>query len=656
MPTHTTYCRICEAACGLLVDQDSQGRLTALRPDPDHPTSAGYACKKGVRFLDVASHPTRLLRPRRRGGGDAGWDEALDDVARRLQAVIDAHGPDAVALYTGNPLAFSFLGTLASQQLAQALGTRNVYSAGSQDANNKFAAGQLMHGSPLLAPVPDLEHADLAIMLGTNPAVSLSSFVHLPGGTRVIDALIARGGHVVWVDPRRTESARRWGEHLPIRPGTDVVLLLALIDRFRGARQADGAVEGLEPLLTLAARYPLERAAAVTGIPEEDIVALGDRIAASPSTTFHLSTGVNMGGFGTLAVVALQGLAWLTGNLDRRGGLVFAPLAAPFARLARALGVGKARRGSRIGGFAPTIDTLPGAVLADEILTPGPGQIRALVVMAGDPLRSIPGEARLREALGSLDLLVTIDLFENATGRLAHWCLPTTSWLERWDVATTTIPLQTSSLVQVAGPVTSPPGDTRTEPWIIGGLLQRLGHRVAGAGLRLPLDRWLPARGYGLRLGRVKPGSYLGRGPMTPGHRVRFWDPLLDAEARRLEEQVTTEGGFLLIGRRQKLAHNSWLHGGERATPAAPVAFLAAEDLRRLGVPPGGRIELTTAAGSAVIDAAAEEGMRPGVVCIPHGLDALNVNALIPSGVAAVEPASGQHHMTGVPVQIRAAG
>lgn len=649
----TTYCRICEAACGLIVDVDAAGRPSGLRPDPDHPTSAGYVCKKGVRFVEVASHPERLLRPRQRDA-DVPWDAALDDVARRLRTILEAHGPDAVALYTGNPLGFSFLGTLAAQRFAQSLGTRNVFSAGSQDANNKFAAGQLMHGSPLLAPIPDLEHADLAVMFGTNPAISQSSFVHLAGGTRVFDAMVARGAKVVWVDPRRTESARRWGEHLPIRAGTDIALLLALLHRFRDAcPEPRGAVEGLDRLLAVAARFPIDRAAAITGIPAAQIEALAERIAASPTTTFHLSTGVNMGGFGTLAVVALQALAWLTGNLDRRGGLVFAPLAAPFARLARSLGVGKAQRPSRIGGFSPTIDTLPAAVLADEILTPGEGRIRALVVIAGDPLLSIPGEGRLREALSSLDLLVTIDLFQNATGRLAHWCLPAASWLERWDVATTTIPLQTAPLVQWAGPVAPPPGEARTEAWIIGSLLQRLGHRAAGAMLRLPYDRWLPSRGYGVRTGSVKPGSYLGRGPLTPGNRVRFWDPVLDAEARRLEETEFGDG-FLLIGRRQKLAHNSWLKGGVRTESAVPTAYLAAEDLRRIGVDGGGRIEIGTSAGTAVLDAVPEAGMSPGTVCIPHGLEALNVNALIPSGVAAVEPASGQHRMTAVSVEVRA--
>lgn len=660
MQTKRTYCRICEAACGLLLDTDPNGHVR-LRPDPDHPASAGYACKKGVRFADLARHPSRLTRPMRRGAAGlepARWEQALDDIAARIRGIQKRHGRDAVGVYTGNPLAFSLLGTLAAQRLGQALGTRNLFSAASQDASNKFAAGALVHGSPLLHPIPDLEHTRLAIMLGTNPAVSLSSFFHMAGGTRVLDDLVARDGEVVWVDPRRTESARRWGEHLPIRPGADVALLLALVHLLRDGARPDPRVQGLDAVLRLAARFPPERAARVTGIPAERIEALAARIAASPATTFHLSTGVNMGGFGTLAVVALQALAFVSGNLDRRGGLVFAGLGPAVARLARTLGVDRARRPSRIGGFAPVMDMLPAGILADEILTPGEGQLRALVVIAGDPLRSIPGSGRLREALASLDLLVGVDLFENETGSLAHWLLPSTSWLERWDVATTSIPLQATGFVQAAGPALAPPGDARTEAWICGGLLRALKRdRAVGALLQRPLDRWLPVFEPGLRTRNAEPGSYLGRGPLTPGHVVRLWSPELEPEAHRLEEaaRALEAPGFRLIGRRLKLAHNSWIHGGVRGPSPAPVATMAPEELARLGVEPGGLVRIGTPAGEATLAAEPEDGMAPGVVCVPHSLQTFNVNALIPSGQDAVERPSGQHHMTGVRVDVSAA-
>lgn len=660
MQTKRTYCRICEAACGLVVDTDAQGHIR-LRPDPDHPSSAGYACKKGVRFLDLARHPSRLTRPTRRtaaGLEPARWEVALDDIAGRIRAIQDRHGPDSVGVYTGNPLAFSLLGTLASQRLGLALKTRNLYSAGSQDASNKFAAGALVHGSPLLHPIPDLERTRLAILFGTNPAVSMSSFVHLPGGTRVFDALVARGAEVIWVDPRRTESARRWGEHLPIRPGADVPLMLSLIHLLREGARPDARVQGLDAILRLAARFPPERAARITGIPAADIAALAARIAASPATTFHLSTGVNMGGFGTLAVVVLQALAFVSGNLDREGGLVFAGMGPTMARLARALGVGKLRRPSRVGGFAPVMDTLPGGVLADEILTPGEGQLRALIVIAGDPLRSIPGASRLREALASLDLLVSLDLFENETGGLAHWLLPATSWLERWDLATTAIPLQARGFVPMAGPALAPPGDARTEAWVVGGLLRALGRdRAVGAVLQRPLDAWLPVREPGLRTRDAAPGTYLGRGPLTPGRAVRLWSTELEPEAQRLEQACRDleAPGFRLVGRRLKLAHNSWIHGGARVTPATPVAYMAATDLAQLGVPGGGAIRVATAVGAATMAAEPEEGMAPGVICIPHSIGDFNVNTLIPSGQDAVERPSGQHRMTGIPVDVTAA-
>ena len=659
MTTRLTYCRICEAACGLIAELGPDGRPTRLRPDPDHPSSRGFACKKGIRFLDVANHPDRLLHPqRRRAYGRlerVSWRDAIADVSSRLRAIRERHGNDSVALYYGNPTAFSALGTVAMFGFSRALGTRNVFSAASQDCNNKFAAAEILHGSPGIHPVPDLEHAELALFLGTNPAVSLSSFVHLPGGTRVLDDLVKRGGHVVWVDPRRTESARRWGEHLPIRPGTDAVLLLALLHCFRHVPRSDPRVEGLDRLLDFAAAWPPERAAAVTGIPAERIVALAERIRRARGTTIHLSVGVNMGGFGTLSAVLAQALAYVSGNLDSAGGLLFTRAAMSGARALQQLGVATRTAKTRIGGLPSMMDTLSAAVLADEILTPGDGQIRALIVLAGDPLVSIPGEARLREALRSLDLLVSIDLFENETGRLAHTLLPAASWLERWDAAVNTLPLQSGTLLQAARPVMPPPGEARTDGRILGDLLAGL--RLAPVSRtisRLPLDRFLPSFGRGFPISPPKPGTYLGRGPVTPDNRVRFWHPALEAECARLASAAPPDG-FLLVGRRLKLGHNSWLRGAGRDDALAPVAFLAAADLNALGLPDGGPIRVSSSSGSLVLEARAEEGLARGVVVVPHGHPTLNVNAVIPAGAAAAEPVSGQLHMTGVPVTVAAA-
>lgn len=320
-----TYCRICEAACGLLVELDAAGQPVHIRPDRQHPVSRGFVCAKGTRFLEVAHHPDRLLSPLHRtseGRYDRiSWAKALAFVAGRLRPILDRYGPHSVALYFGNPLAFNALGALTMVALMRALGSRNVFTAGSQDCNNKFAGGQLIHGSPLIHPIADFQQADLAVMLGTNPAVSQSSFIHLEGGSRVFDDLVQRGGQIVWIDPRRTESARRWGEHLAIRPGTDIFLLLALLNALRDLeRHSPSTVTGLDQLLELAADYLIPRAATLTGLDAGQIEELAELIRTTPRTTFHMSVGVNQGPFGTLCYVLLQALAYLSNNFDRPGG------------------------------------------------------------------------------------------------------------------------------------------------------------------------------------------------------------------------------------------------------------------------------------------------------------------------------------------------
>jgi formate dehydrogenase len=687
-PTRTqpTYCRICEAACGLLVDLDAAGQPVRIRPDRQHPVSQGFVCAKGTRFLEVAQHPDRLLYPRcRTSDGSHGrvtWAEAITFFAGRLRPILDQYGPHSVGLYFGNPLAFNMLGALTMVAFMRGLGTRNVFTAGSQDCNNKFAGAQLIHGSPLIHPIPDFQRTDLAVMLGTNPAVSQSSFIHLEGGSRVFDELIRRDGQIFWVDPRRTESARRWGEHLPIRPGTDIFLLLALINELRDQYDPQPTVTGLEPLLELAADFSVQRTAALTGLASTQIERLAELIRATPRTTFHMSVGVNQGPFGTLCYVALQALAYLSGNFDRPGGMLFHPLAVLAAQFTRRLQIGTGSTRSRVGNFPSVLDTLPGGILADEILTPGPEQIRALIVVAGDPVKSIPGAPRLQEALEKLELLVSLDLFINDTNRQADLLLPTTSWLERWDVATTTAFFQQTSLLQYAGPVQAAPGETRPEAQILTDLSLAIGQPVLGNGflawlwskltrdagistladfLLWPVRVWLSGT-RAVPVPRPRPGRYLGRGPRTPGRKVRFWQPALAAETERLaqyaiklgQETVNSGSGFTLICRRRRLGHNSWLHGAVHDGETEAAAWMSPEDLARLGLISGDEILLQTDQAGLKLPVKAMAEVTVGTVVVPHGLPGSNVNALIPGGIERIEPVSGQHRLTGIRVQVTA--
>jgi formate dehydrogenase len=668
----------------LLADLDASGQPVRLRPDREHPVSQGFVCAKGTRFLEVAAHPERLLWPLRRRA-DGGyeritWDEAMAFVAQRLRPLVERYGPHAVGIYFGNPLAFNTLGLLTMLAFMCALGTRNVFYAGTQDCQNKFAGSQIVHGSPFIHPLPDFEHTDVAVLLGTNPAVSQTSFVHLEGGSTVFDRLQQRGGKIIWIDPRYTESAQRWGEHIAIRPGTDIFLLLALLHALREHYRADSRVEGLDTLLGLAAAYPIERAAALTGIAPARITDLANTIRTAGRATFHMSVGVNQGPFGTLCYIALQALAYLAGQCDRQGGVLFHPLAVWIADIARRCGLDTTPVRSRVGQLPSLLCTLPGGILADEILTPGPEQIRALLVVAGDPLTSIPGEARLRQALRQVECLICLDLFQNMTGREADLLLPTTSWLERWDIATTTVLFQQTSMLQYTRPVRAAPGTVRSEARILADLSLALGRPLFGSRTLARLWRGLtwdaglaalstvllwPSRRrfrgtWALPTPRPHPGHYLGRGPRTPGHRMRFWHPTLAAEPARLAAYATVLQAspgplFTLICRRRRLGHNSWLHGAVHDGDTDGAAWLAPADLAALGVPEGGHIVLHTASATLQMPAVPVSGVSPGTVVVPHGVPGRNVNALMPSGVTQLEPLSGQHRMTGIAVQVTVA-
>jgi formate dehydrogenase len=683
--SYRTFCRICEAACALRAEGDDTGQLLRLYPDRQDPVSRGFACAKGTRFLEVAHHPERVLSPlQRQADGQyraVSWDAAMAQCTARLRPIIDRYGAHAIALYVGNPLAFNVMGALSALVFMRALRSRNVFTAGSQDCNNKFSGAQIVHGSPLIHPLPDLEHTDVALMLGTNPAVSQSSFIHLEGGSTVFDRLVKRGGRVLWVDPRRTESAQRWGEHVAIRPGTDIFLLLALLHALRHQYVPQPHAEGLETLLALASKYPSPHAADLTGLTAVRIDAIADALRQARCATMHMSVGVNQGPFGTLCYVALQALAYLSGNFDRRGGMLFHPLAVGLGEIGRRFGLGGDGSRSRVAAFPTLQKSLPAGILADEILTPGEEQVRALIVLSGNPLMSIPGEAKLRSAFDRLEFTVCLDLFQNATGEVADLVLPTPCWLERWDLAATTALFQQAPRIQYAGAVQTPPAEVRSEARILADISQALarplwGNRTAAKLWgRLPWDAVfkgacdaisLPARLFhrdlrGLPSPRPKPGNYLGRGPRTPGRRVRFWHCDLQREVARLAAYATSletrgkhdpPGLLTLICRRRRLGQNSWLHGATKEGTPEATAWFAPEDLLALGLPQGGPVRLQTAGGTLLIMAVPIDDLTPGLVVVPHGLPGVNVNGLIPSSPDRIEPLSGQHWMTGVSVHV----
>ncbi len=434
-----TFCRVCEPACGMIATVRDDV-LLKLEADREHPVSRGFVCNKGIYGTDVHNDPDRLTWPMKRVAPGRferiGWDQAVTEIAGRLREVQARHGEAAVGSYTGNPSGFNALTGPSLASFFRQLGARHHFSSGTQDCANKFAAAGAVFGSRTLHPVPDLDHSDFILIAGENPAVSHMSFLSIPNPMAHLKAAEDRGARVVYLNPRRIESATTAGEVLMIRPDTDVYLFAALIheiDRSVGFHESAARNgDGLDALRSFVSRYPAERVAGVTGIPAETIRELARDFARAPSACAHMSTGVNMGRQGTLAYWLLQMLVFVTGNLGRRGGNFYS------------LGFYERSPGAGRGGPEGTLDTpfgavrkpggvgigLPGNLLAGYI-TDLEHPLRALFVTAGNPVLSIGGEARLREAMESLELLVCVDIYRNATGEYADYLLPAAGAFER---------------------------------------------------------------------------------------------------------------------------------------------------------------------------------------------------------------------------------
>ena len=375
--TRRTFCRLCEVGCGLVAEIDDDGSISRLRPDKDHPVTAGFACNKGLLSREIHHDPDRVGHPQQRQPDgtfvDVAWDDALDDIASRLQAIIDEHGPSAVALYLGNPTAFNATAGPAGGLFLLQLGSDRIFTAGSQDCSNKFAIGEMLWGSAQVHLIPDLDHTDHLLLLGTNPRVSKGSFVSMPDPVGRLAEIEARGGVVRFVDPRHCEP--KVGETIQIKPDTDVYLLAAMlceIDRTLGF-DPDGAARltELDALRAFVAQFPPERVAPVVGIDAELIVTMARQFAEAPTASAHLSTGVNMGRHGALAYWLLQVLVMVTGNFDRPGGNI--PTSRGTAPSPRSHDIGPAGFvDSPWGSYRPTAGGQPGALLGTMIRDDAP--------------------------------------------------------------------------------------------------------------------------------------------------------------------------------------------------------------------------------------------------------------------------------------------
>lgn len=671
---HYRTCNLCEAMCGLEIEHAGD-QILAIRGDKHDPFSQGHICPKATALEDIYHDPDRLKRPLRRtptGWEEIGWEEAFDEVVTRLKAIQEKYGPHAVGIYQGNPNVHNLGAMLYSPPFVRALRTKNRFSATSADQLPHHFAANFMFGHPLLLPIPDIDHTDYMLMLGANPLISNGSIMTAPGVKKRLKAIQARGGKVVVIDPRRTETAEMADAHHFIKPGSDALFLLALLHVIHAEGldepgELAGMTDGLSQIQEIAAQYSPERVASLTGLPAETIRQMAVDFCAAHTAVCYGRIGVSTQSFGGLCQWLINVINFVTGNLDSRGGAMFPLPAVDVPAILMATGRGKKRygrwhsRGRKLPEFG---GELPVAALAEEILTPGDGQIRSMVTIAGNPVLSSPNGRQLDTALAGLDFMVSIDIYLNETTRHAHIILPPTTGLETEHYDLIFHGLAVRNTAKYSAPLFEPEETSRHDWEILQTLRFRLEenhsqnrqqhkmdfprrlqpHQIIDLGLRFGPYGANGANGKGLRqsgqagvsLPMLKKNPHgVDLGPLQPilkkrvctaNGRIQLAPECLINDLGRLNElffenDQLEKDQLMLIGRRQLRSNNSWMHNSQRLIKGKDrcTLLMHPEDAQRRQIEAGMQVCIASRVGEIELPVTISSEMMPGVVSIPHG-------------------------------------
>ena len=669
-------CPLCEASCGLAIEV-SGDQVVSIRGNDADVFSAGFVCPKAVALRDLHADPDRLRAPLVKRDGrfvEVGWDEAFAEIERRLPPIQAQHGRDAVAFVVGNPTAHKLGLLLYTARLGRALGTRNIYSASTLDQMPKQLSSGLMFGHWLSIPVPDIARTDFLLILGANPVVSNGSLWTVPDFRGKAKAVQARGGQIVVVDPRRTETAALADRHLFIRPGGDAFFLAGVVHTLfaeglvRLGRLAPH-VAGVETVQAAVADFTPERVAARCGIDAATIRELARTLASTPRAAVYGRIGTCTQEYGSLASWLIDVVNVLTGHLDEPGGAMFPKAAAFAANTLGAPGKGKGitvgRRRSRVSAAPEVFGELPMGCLAEEIEVPGEGQVKALISIAGNPVLSAPNGPRIAAALARLELMVSVDIYLNETTQHAHVILPGLSPLEEMHYDVAFPQLSWRNAARVSKPVLAPPPGHPPEWQTLLRLLaiatgrgagvdvHRLDdelaaedvRRVAGpaadmilaavAGTTGParlLDLALRGGPYRLTLAQLEAapdgvdlGALAPRVPemlRTPSGQIELAPAMLvDDLGRARADLARPAPELMIVGRRQLRSNNSWMHNLPTLAkgPFRCTALVSPPDAARLGLVDGGRARIANGARAIEVVVEVSPDVMPGVVSLPHG-------------------------------------
>lgn len=702
-----TFCRICEPYCGLIASVENN-KLLSLRPDKQHPLSQGFACPKGIAYAQVQNDPDRVLYPLRRQADGSfervSWDIAMADITSRLRRIRQEHGGESISVYAGNPAGLNYSHAIWLNLFLKAAGVRHYFSAGSQDTNSRMVASKLLYGHLATMPIPDVDAAELVVILGANPAVSHGSLVSLPRMIDKLHGVTERGGRVLVIDPRRTETAREF-EWQPITPDSDPWLLLSLLNVLFAEGLADEQAlrrqaTGYRKLSEVVTAFPPEATAARTGIPAAAVRDLARQLARKRAVLYS-RLGTCLGSSATLSNCLIDAVNLAAGNLDTPGGWVFGDPPLPLKKLTGNVLTYDTWR-TRIGNLPEVMGSEPAANMTAEITTPGQGQIRALFVSAGNPVISTPGGDKLEAALGQLELMVSLDLYINETNAQADYILPATAMYEREDFPVISMSQYVTPFMQATPAVVPPAGEARPE-WmvydeLIRALLPKNVRRLAGLAARFGLaptprqgldalirlgtvgDRWRLRRD-GLNLDTLMQkhphGLVLADRPTT-GHlhkvvaykdgKMHLDHPQIWSEVQRLQLRTADpDYPLYLIGQRELRSENSWMHNPPALRAARPqhAARMHPDDATALGLVNGGKVRLTSPWGAIELPVLVTEDISQGVVAVPHGWGhggkgswknsnregGASVNNLTSTEASSLDPLSGMSHLNGVRIR-----
>ena len=691
MATHYRTCPFCEATCGLEIETEGR-EVVSVRGDEDDVFSHGFICPKAYGIKQLHEDPDRLTTPLIRRDGElveASWDEAFEEIDRRLAPLIEEHGKNAVAVYLGNPNAHNLSALIHGPAWLRVLGSQNVYSASTVDQMPKQVSAGLMFGAMLSVPIPDVDNCDHLMLLGANPLVSNGSLLTAPDMRGRLRGIRERGGKIVVVDPRRTRTAEEADEHHFIQPGTDALLLAAMACTIveEGLDSPGTLAEhlnGLDEVRTLMRDFTPEAVAGACGIDAGEIRRMARELAAAERGCVYARIGTCTQEFGTHASWLVDVLNALTGNLDREGGAMFTRAAAGQKNSSwggAGRGVRLGRWSSRVRGLPELFGELPVSALAEEIDTPGEGQVRALITVAGNPILSTPNSDRLEGAVEGLDFMLSIDIYVNETTRHADVVLPAPEPLEKAHYDLALYQLATRNIANYSPPIFEREGPAEWEVFmrlagviagqgpnadaalfddmVIQTLIQReVGNEASPLAGRDPaelLEALEPRRGpervldfmlrsgpygdgfgsdpegltldlleqnpHGIDLGALQPR--LPEALRTESGKVELAPELIVADLDRLRAAMGRErnGGMVLIGRRQLRSNNSWMHNLPALVKGRErcTLHIHPDDAERLGLADGESARISSAAGSVEAPVETTEDIMPGVVSIPHG-------------------------------------